>query len=108
MKGKKACILICIAAGSCLAAGCAKKHDEDVSVRTDWGMFEWTEEQIEHPEEMAAFAEELEIGRWYQELHQGFDHEETARFVRTMKEAGVSVYALAGSVEWGMNWMGDH
>ena len=57
MKGKKACILICIAAGICLAAGCAKKHDEDVSVRTDWGMFEWTEEQIEHPEEMAAFAE---------------------------------------------------
>lgn len=68
----------------------------------DIGMFEWDEDTVDHPERVEALAQRLSIGRWYQELGDDFDAVALEGFVERMHDLDIRVYALVGSVEWGL------
>lgn len=68
----------------------------------DSGMFEWNEDTMYHPEQAAALAKRLSIGRWYQEIGDDFDADVLERFVYSLHNADIRVYVLVGSVEWGL------
>lgn len=87
-------IVVCLGIWLFIRAGTTEE-------RQQVGMFCWEEEAIEDPLEMEGLIGRLGITRWYQELPQEIDSDETAKFVRSMEKMGVTVEALVGSVEWG-------
>lgn len=98
----KVCIIsvcIIIVVGFC-GIGLMMKYKKNVQQQS--GMFEWNKDAIKDIENSLALVKKLGITRWYQEICDKYDWDVLSEFIRQMHENKVTVYALLGSAEWGL------